>query len=311
MEKRERIEGALWGFLLGDAVGVSYEFNPASSLPSMEELEMKPPSWFSKTYPRVPIGTWSDDGAHVLCLLDSLLEKGKLDLDHLASVLLAWYQEGKWAVDRVVFDFGIQTSASLRAYAQGVPPEKSGFVNPDGKGNGSLMRVLPLALWHTGSNEELVSDAHRQSLPTHGHILNQVCCALYALWVREVLSGLDISEAYQRAVAHLRSIYASAPEYREQLESHVRPEEEPVSNGDGYVVTTMHSVRIATRETNFKRVVQKAISLGNDTDTNAAIAGGLMGAKVGKSGLPSEWMEQLRGKELVHSLLDRWEQVNL
>lgn len=303
---REKQLGALWGFLIGDAVGVPYEFTSADLLPPMNQLDMNPPTGFVKSYPNVPIGTWSDDGAHVLCLLDSLVERSHLDLDHLATTLLQWYQQGKWAVDGNVFDIGIQTSASLRAFDLGDSADQAGFVRPDGKGNGSLMRVLSLVLWHQGSDQNLVEDAHRQSLPTHGHILNQVCCALYALWVREVLIGGEIEESYQGAVSKLRQHYANTPNYLEQLEDYVRPDEEPVSNGRGYVVTTLRSVRIAVRQPDFRSVIQKAISLGEDTDTNAAIAGGLMGAKVGMNGLPADWLEQMRGKELVEPLVKRW-----
>ncbi|WP_044642164.1 ADP-ribosylglycohydrolase family protein [Risungbinella massiliensis] len=306
MMLKERQLGALWGFLIGDAVGVPYEFTSADLLPPMDQLEMTPPTGFVRSYPNIPSGTWSDDGAHVLCLLDSLIERSHLDLDHLATTLLQWYQQGKWAVDQNVFDIGIQTATSLRAFDRGVAADQAGFVRPDGKGNGSLMRVLSLALWHQGSDQSLIEDAHRQSLPTHGHILNQVCCALYALWVRAVLAEGEIEASYHQAVAKLRQYYTHKSEYLKQLEYNVRPDEEPVSDGGGYVVTTLQSVRIAVRQPDFRSVVQKAISLGEDTDTNAAIAGGLFGAKVGMNGLPKGWLEQMRGKELVGGLVKKW-----
>lgn len=66
-----------------------------------------------------------------------------------------WYEEGLWAVDNYVFDVGIQTAEALRAYKRGVSPLKAGMVRPQGKGNGALMRVLPLALWHKGTDEEI------------------------------------------------------------------------------------------------------------------------------------------------------------
>jgi ADP-ribosylglycohydrolase len=298
--------GGLYGLLVGDAVGVPYEFHPASQLPPIQQIDMVPPDGFVRAHAEVPVGTWSDDGAQALCLLDSLVECGQMNLSHFSDKLWAWYAKGLWAVAEHVFDVGIQTQASLQAYHNGLSAERSGFIFPEGKGNGALMRVLPLALWHQGSDEELVADSHIQSLVTHGHLTNQVACALYCLWVREVSKGAEIEEAYLLAVQKLRTIYGAASAEIVELEQTIRPDQEPISNGSGYVVETIQSVRIAIRETTFEAVIQKAISLGEDTDTNAAIAGGLYGVKAGLDGIPSRWLNQLRGKSEVERLVEQW-----
>lgn len=304
--KKDQILGGLYGLLIGDAVGVPYEFHSADQLPSMQNIDMVSPVGFNRAHQGIPFGTWSDDGAQALCLLDSLVECDKLDLTNFADKLWAWYDEGLWAVDRRVFDIGIQTSASLQAYHQGGSPEKSGFIHPEGKGNGSLMRVLPLVLWHQGTDEQLVVDSHRQSLVTHGHLTNQVACALYCLWVRGVSKGLEMEDAYKYAVDRLRDIYGANSDERYELDYTIRPEQEPVSKGSGYVVETIQSVRIAVREENYETVIKKAISLGEDTDTNAAIAGGLYGVKVGLNGISQQWLGQLQGKDEVEKLASIW-----
>lgn len=181
----ERIQGGLWGLLVGDALGVPYEFRTAEEIPPIDKIDFEPPTDFSRTYPSVPPGTWSDDGAQALCLLHSLLTNNKLEPDHLMQQILDWYENGTWAVDRKVFDIGVQTRSALQAYQQGTPALQAGSTT-NSKGNGSLMRVLPLALWHKGSDEALVHDAHQQSMITHGHHTNQACCALYCLWARNL-----------------------------------------------------------------------------------------------------------------------------
>ncbi|MDR6227305.1 ADP-ribosylglycohydrolase family protein [Desmospora profundinema] len=303
---REQKLGGLYGLLIGDAVGVPYEFHPAEELPPLHDLEMIPPKSFPRAHAQVLPGTWSDDGAQALCLLESLVECGQLELTDFSQRLWAWYERGLWAVDGHVFDVGVQTAASLRAFHSGASPEQSGNANPDGKGNGSLMRVLPLALWHKGTDEELVKDAHMQSLVTHAHRTNQVACALYCLWVREAAAGVEMEEGYGYAVKKLRAIYGNESEERKELDWSIRPEAEAVSHGGGYVVETLRSVRIATKEPSYEKVVKKAISLGNDTDTNAAIAGGLYGVKTGVSGIPQRWLERLREKEKVEELVQKW-----
>ena len=174
---RDRIEGGLLGLLIGDAIGVPFEFHSPESIAAAGEIDLRPPASFDRAHAGTPPGTWSDDGAAALCLLESLLECDELDLDDLARRLLAWRDKGHLAVDGRVFDIGITTSAALTAFRAGEPAASCGPAHESANGNGSLMRVLPLALWHQGSDDELVRDAMRQSLVTHGHPRSQVCCA--------------------------------------------------------------------------------------------------------------------------------------
>ncbi len=77
--RQERIEGGLLGLLVGDALGVPYEFHPPEAIPPREAIEYQPPEGFRRAHASVPPGTWSDDGAQALVLLASLLECGRLD----------------------------------------------------------------------------------------------------------------------------------------------------------------------------------------------------------------------------------------
>lgn len=135
MDKQTIMLG-IYGLLIGDAMGVPYEFHAAAAIPEWDSIDFAPPAGFERSYVDILPGTWSDDGAQALCLLDSLLSCDLLDADDLAKRLLDWVDSGVWAVDGRVFDCGIQTMSSLRAYAGGVSPLESGFVVPNGKGNG-------------------------------------------------------------------------------------------------------------------------------------------------------------------------------
>src|SRR5690606_14160158 len=88
--RSQRIEGGLVGLLIGDALGVPYEFFPPQRLPPIEAIEMRPPAGFPRAHAGVPPGTWSDDGAQALVLLDSLLACDGLDLRHFADGLARW-----------------------------------------------------------------------------------------------------------------------------------------------------------------------------------------------------------------------------
>jgi ADP-ribosyl-[dinitrogen reductase] hydrolase len=305
-ERREKVAGGIWGLLIGDALGVPYEFHEAGDLPPAEQQEMVPTAGFRRSYPHVPPGTWSDDGAQALALLDSLLSMGRMDPEDLARRIAGWHERGDYAVDGKVFDVGIQTSRAIHAFLSGTPAVRAGFVVPDGKGNGALMRVLPLALWHRGTDAELVEDAHAQSLVTHGHPTNQVCSALYCIWARRLLEGMtDAEAAWRDAVKTLRRLYPKDSEYRRELEFAVRPEAEAEPDGSGYVVNGLRVARWALGQGAYEQVVKSAISLGNDTDTHAAIAGGLAGIRDGLGAIPGRWLDGLRGKELAEPLIEK------
>lgn len=297
MTRSERVRGGVLGLLVGDALGVPYEFHPAEDIPPL--VEMEPPSGFPRAHAGTPPGTWSDDGALALCLLASLLYCGELDVGDLGRRFVNWATLGYMAVDFRVFDIGIQTADSISQLERGVAPEQAGGRDEYSNGNGSLMRVLPLALWHRGSDVELVRDAHRQSKLTHAHPRSQVCCAVYCLWARATLEGKE--RAWESAVETLRSIYDDFPLHLEELETEVLPDRG--ARGSGYVVTTLHSAREALGAGSFEEVVRSAIAFGEDTDTTAAVACGLAGVRDGEEAIPTRWLDRLRGRELVEPLL--------
>ena len=304
MNETNRLKGGLYGLLIGDALGVPYECHPASAIPSRDLIDMYPPARFRRSHATVKPGTWSDDGALALCLLASLLEVDGLDLGNLAAKFLDWANCGTMAVDGRVFDIELQTSRALERLKNGVAPELAGAGADDVDSNGALMRALPLALWHRGSDADLVALAHAQSLPTHGHPQSQVCCALYVLVARRLLARRTMSDAWQCAEDDLAAIYRAAPdaELHAQALAVIVAAKSNSPQGSSHVVDSLWSARSACDESTFAGVVKAAIALGNDTDTTACIAGGLAGIHFGFDAIPLRWMDILRGRDLVKPL---------
>lgn len=292
----ERIEGALLGLLVGDALGVPYEFKPSPQIPPPAGIEFDPPPGYPRSHPHVPPGTWSDDGAQALVLLDSLLHCSGLDLDHFAQRLVQWRDQGLFAVDGQVFDVGCQTSTALARLREGIAPERAG---PDGErdqGNGSLMRVLPLALWHRGGDTALAALAARQSLPTHGHPVCLAACAMLCLWGRRLMSGQPAAEAWRDAAATLHRVAADAGLQPGAVAALLDPGNAERISGSGYVVDTLWSARHCLGDGHdYESAVKLAIAMGNDTDTTAAVTGGLAGMRHGVAAIPRRWRDGLRG----------------
>jgi len=298
----DRVSGGLLGMLVGDALGVPYEFRSAREIPRWSEIEFEPPKGFRRAHSGVPPGTWSDDGAQALCLLASLLECGSLDLADFSKKLLSWYHDGAFTPDQRVFDCGIQTREALQALENGAPPDCSGPAEEMDNGNGSLMRVLPLALWHRGSDEDLCQSARRQSLCTHGHLRSQLCCGLYCLWARQLVLG-EVDEAWPQAASKLREFSSKEPAVLQETEFILKEKHRSSARGSGYVLNSLWSARLAMQERGYESVVRAAISLGDDTDTTACIAGGLAGIRDGLAAIPPRWRNALRGHNVYEPLL--------
>lgn len=303
IDLKDRIRGGIVGLLVGDALGVPYEFHSRGSIPFFDEIEFEPPHWFRRAHSGVQIGTYSDDGAQALILLDSLLTRGKFDAQHFAEGLVNWYKSGFMAVDEIVFDVGIQTSNAISNLQRGFPPLTAGPSSERNNGNGSLMRVLPLALWHQGTDLELIADAFDQSAVTHGHIRSKLCCALYCLWARRIMQSVE--NPWDSAVETIREVFAENTVERIEFDTEIRPDNLYEVNGSGYVLDSLFSAKWANSKPNFEETGRAAISLGNDTDTTACIAGGIAGLKFGINGIPHKWKDNLRGKEIYEPLLEK------
>lgn len=301
ISRSSRVEGALLGLLVGDAVGVPYEFSRPGSVPQGEPREMEPPAGFDRAHLGTPAGTWSDDGAQALVFAQALLDHSQAYRDPLRQGLVRWLYEGYMAVDGRIFDCGLATAQALKGLRRSKPD-----ADPESLGNGSLMRVLPLALHPAAGDGDLILAAHEQSAITHPHTLCQVSCALYVLWVRAILSGHPPAQAWDRADSYLDFYYRTvgAGDKAEELEK-IQAWSLPLA-GSGHVVDCLLSARKVVCETDgYEAAVRAAVQLGNDTDTTAAVAGGAAGALYGLGGIPAAWLARLRGRDLCDPVLAR------
>jgi ADP-ribosyl-[dinitrogen reductase] hydrolase len=295
----EKIRGGLYGLLVGDALGVPYEFDRAQNIPAYELLEMEPPLGYQRSHRGVRPGTWSDDGAQALALLECLTRDRSLNLDEFAALLLRWFYEGNFTPDGRVFDVGSQTRRALESLRKGTPASQAGPASALENGNGALMRVLPVAFFELDAHqtEEL---AMRQAVVTHGHIRSRLCCAFYALVGSKLLNGASFSEALEFAELHLRGRWGSTAHADELCL--ILSGQNDVPRGSGYVVNSLWSAVFCVRTTDtYEAAVRTAIQLGDDTDTTACLAGGLAGIIYGVDAIPKRWMDTLSGKDMVEA----------
>lgn len=284
---------ALKAALVGDALGVSFEFQPGHSIPHGDGITMRMPSTFRKSYPAVPCGTWSDDGSQMLALLAALVaDEGRYDATRFGRNLVDWYRHGRFQAGGRVFDCGLQTSRALECIEAGIE-----FKAAPGPmcGNGSLMRVLPVAALPDTfgiSPSEALQIAMAQSSLTHPQPLARMVCAVYVALCWQLAEGAPMAAALDAAFAQVAAV-GLRPEEADWL-PRIRAHERELHTGSGYVLNTFWAaVWAASTSNSCSAALRKAISLGDDTDTVACVAGGLAALLHGLDALTLEWGAQL------------------
>ena len=301
ISRQQRLAGGIWGHLVGDAIGVPYEFQRADQITG---VELRGHGTHNQ-----PPGTWSDDGSLMLALLDALATSARFDLDDQARRFLQWADAGAYTPDGDGgFDIGNATAKALANLRAGVPPIDAGRTGADDAGNGSLMRILPIALIDDGASDaQSVDHAHLASRVTHADPRCQVACALYVLVARHLLDGAEREPALESSVASLREVYAASEPWSAELLPALElllDRRSNVQYGSGYVLDTFWSAWDAFMEADdYRGTIERAVGFGRDTDTTAAVAGGLAGIYWGVTNIPQDWLSALRGQETVEVIV--------
>lgn len=298
-----RMRGGLWGALVGDALGVPVEFQDRAA-------RLADPVTGMRAYGThlQPAGTWSDDGALLLCSVESLAERG-FDPEDMGRRFLRWQDQGLWTAHGEVFDIGIATSQALRRIRQGSPAGEAGGRDEFSNGNGSLMRILPVVLASLeGTTEALRDRIHRASAITHGHPRSQMACVYFALLVRALMEGWSREEAVKAAAGDFVGVYehsAEMPAFGRILEGDFAALPRIAIHSGGYVMDTLEAAVwcLLTTE-DFASCVLKAVNLGADTDTTGCVTGALAGVFHGENSMPAEWRRVLPRQDELDRLFD-------
>ncbi|HDP79493.1 MAG TPA: ADP-ribosylglycohydrolase family protein, partial [Spirochaetes bacterium] len=253
----------------------------------------------------------SDDGSLLLSTVESLFEG--FDLILVMKYFLMWLK-GNWWAHNKVFDIGGTTMAAMDRIASGVDPVKAGGVGERDNGNGSLMRILPVALrYHNESIEVIIDRAHRASAITHAHPVSKIACGLYCAVAALILNGMTFYESLRGISEIAAGAYGSAPwnkeltRFRRILGGELARLPEDEIRSTGYVVDTLEASLWCLLGTgSFSEAVLKAVNLGDDADTTGCVTGGLAGLIYGYGAIPPEWIEALSGKGDIDDLIDKF-----
>lgn len=302
----DKIKSVMIGHAVGDALGVPVEFA------SREEIAENPVTDMEGfgTYP-YPAGTWSDDTSMSLAALD-VLAKGNIDWDGIMDNFGKWLDDGEFTPTGEAFDVGRTClNAIIRYFNKGTEATESGGADEHSNGNGSLMRIHPFALM-SAFNRRIHCNwetfIEKASSLTHAHERSMLACKIYTLILHRLLD-IPRKESVSFALGWADCRYDENPEHK-HYKRLFSPnfDKTPIAeiNNSGYVVDSLEAAIWCLMTTDsYKDCVLKAVNLGGDTDTIAAIAGGLAGALYGYDAIPSEWLDTLIKREYIEELCEK------
>jgi ADP-ribosyl-[dinitrogen reductase] hydrolase len=286
---RDRATGAMLGLAVGDAVGTTLEFKRRDSYSRLSDMVGGGPF-------RLKPGEWTDDTAMAMALATSLYETGGLHEADLMQRFVNWWRNGDYSCTGTCFDIGGTTRSALGRFQRSGNP-MAGSTHPHEAGNGSLMRLSPVAVRYWRDRKTLNDVAARQSQTTHAATACVDACVVWANMIADAIEGV-----------HAEAILNAAPgPYTEVISKIVegswRGLHRSAVQSSGYVAHSLEaSLWCIARTHDFKSAVLMAANLGEDADTTAAITGQLAGAIYGAKGIPAHWRERVAWSDKISSL---------
>ena len=290
-----RYEGCLVGLAVGDAVGTTLEFKTPGTFEPLDDMVGGGPY-------RLQPGQWTDDTSMALCLAESLVTYEGFNASHQMDLYVRWWREGYLSSTGCCFDIGNTVKDALQRYQQ-TEFAMMGSTDPMSAGNGSLMRLAPVAMFFATDPELAIRLCGESSRTTHGARTCIDACRYFGGLIVGALRGATKEELLSERYCPVVGLWERAPlcaEIDEIATGSFKRLEPPDIVGSGYVVKSLEAALWAFyRSETFEEGCLKAANLGNDADTTAAIYGQIAGAFYGMDGIPSGWREKLADRELI------------
>ncbi|WP_170924698.1 ADP-ribosylglycohydrolase family protein [Candidatus Enterococcus clewellii] len=305
LNRKNQIESVLYGFIVGDCLGVPVEFKKRGTFLVNEMIGYG-------TYNQPP-GTWSDDTSLTFCLIENLVESGNIST--LMDKFVRYRDEGYLTPFNEMFDIGITTVEAIERFKKGVPAEKCGGTGERENGNGALMRISPLVfiLQKEESFQRRVEVVKSYSEITHAHPRSIVGSLIYIELLRNMSAGHSLKQSLPLVEQCFSEYLSETDDYIKELVHYSRifqenffeiPENQIRSSG--YVIDSLEAAIWCLGTTSsYKEAVLVAVNLGEDTDTIGAITGSLAGLYYTYQAIPKEWLEVIANKEILDTRIQQ------
>lgn len=301
MDPHERYRGCLLGLAVGDALGTTLEFRSPGTFSPITDMVGGGP------FDLQP-GQWTDDTSMALCLAESLITCRGFDPVDQLTRYCRWYREGHLSSTGRCFDIGNATRRALERFERTREPYP-GSPDPNAAGNGSLMRLAPIALFYARNPSEAIEKAAMSSRTTHGAVEAVDACRYLAALLVGSLQGESketlLADHYS-PVPGLGQEAPLSPRLAQVAAGSYRWKDPPAICGTGYVVQSLEAALWAFHlSTSFQEGALLAVNLGDDADTTGTVYGQLAGAFYGAGAIPEGWRSKLAHWELIESYADQ------
>jgi len=302
------IKDGIIGLAVGDALGVPVEFKPRIFLKRSPVVDMTGYGTHNQ-----PAGTWSDDSSMVFCTMESLC--GGYGVKDIAGNFCSWIMKGFWTPHGSVFDAGITTRQALDKVMGGIEPPFCGESGERSNGNGSLMRILPLAYYFFCDDiYKRLGAVHEVSEITHAHMRSKIGCAIFIELAVNLIKGYSKNEALENTCRAVLDFYKRADDklelefYFRILSRGIAKVPENKIRSSGYVVDTLEAaIWCLFNSSSYSEAVLKAVNLGDDTDTVGAVTGALAAIHYGYGSIPEKWVAALARRDDIFALIEKFE----
>jgi ADP-ribosylglycohydrolase len=306
MERLDHYLGCLLGLAAGDALGTTLEFKPPGTFTPLEDLVGGGPFGLAP-------GQWTDDTSMALCLAESLIVQQGFDPIDQLERYLRWYRHGYLSSTGRCFDIGGTVRTALQRFERTHEPF-CGSDDPNTAGNGSIMRLAPVAMAFASRPAEAITRCADSSRTTHSADAAVDACRYMGSLLVGALNGASKEEL-------LSEYYAPLPGYWDRHNLHpgiaeiaagcYKRKQPPLIVGDGYAVRSLEAALWAFYHSDsFRKGAVLAVNLGDDADTTGAVYGQIAGAYYGASSIPAEWRQRLALRGKLESYAERLLQLD-
>ena len=296
------------GHAVGDAMGVPTEFCIRKYLLKNPVKEM-----IGSDKTGQPAGSWSDDTSMEIATIDSFIQNKEFNYDDIMHKWEEWINEAKYTANNDTFDVGRTCLRAIRNHSLGTEPLKCGIDGEQSNGNGSLMRILPVALYSYYRKldvNEIIKLTNELSSLTHKHDISKLGCYIYVRYIMFLLDGKNKNEAYELIKTLDYSTYDeyAISKYKRILKNDIASYTIDNILSTGYVVDTLEcALWILLNANSYKETIIATTNIGNDTDTIGAIAGSMAGIIYGYDSIPTSWIDKLMRRDYLIGLASDFE----
>ncbi len=294
---KDKFVGAFLGLIVGDALGAPYEGMQRGEFQFNGELKRVGPD-------NIKAGQWTDDSSMALCLAESLIDDG-FNLKSQLNKYAEWFEHGHLSSKERAFKIGRNTSLAITDFIKKstLPPEREYAA-----GNGSLMRLAPVPLYFCNDFDKAVYYAKMSSLSTHNNIMAADSCKFLGAFIYHALKNKSkeylLESSFKKLDLDKRVL--------DKVKGNYKFKEKKDIISDAFVLNTLEASLWSFYQTdNFAAAIKKAINLGGDTDTVAAVTGQMAGAFYGRKEILNKWINNLVKKKMIIQIITKLYQVKI